>query len=98
MLVMAPGQASMMKLSNGCQELAQHQLIGTWAGVVVNLESLSQERLGILAGMLWNCGCRLASANFEDSLELAAVGVWMCSCHHLDNKAAQGPDIGLSGI
>lgn len=83
---------------------ADQQLGRSWPLLVLDFERALQEllRLGAAAfGKVRTSICRApgaAAANLEDRLQLRAIRVWVGARHHLDDQAAERPDVGFLGV
>lgn len=83
---------------------ADQQLRGGRALLVLDLERSLQELRGLRAAAVRQVRAGVAgvagaaAADLEDGLQLRAVRVRVAAGHHLDDQAAEGPDVGLLGV
>ena len=63
---------------------------------MVNLKRLGQELPGLLARVVRDGRRGFGAADLEDGLQLRAIRERVLARHHLDDQAAQGPNVRLS--
>lgn len=87
-----------LRLCNRIQERAVEKLVRAWSFRLLDLKRLLQEGLGLRGSLFRDGGTTPGTTDLEDGLQLRAIWEGVGPGHHLDNEAAEGPDVGLAGI